>query len=224
MDYSTAADAATEFKTFITKLLADKRGIDLPGSRHESIAGVLSDTVQKLYAASRTLEADALDQVHDKVTRPASLGGLGLADNVAPEPQQYEEVLFLCDAYIQSVQSQELSQSYLNTNPTRAHGTKPMTLAQKIFTQHALGSDEAKHGLPVGEVVRVGVDWVIASELSWAGMASTYEELGSPGIWRNDRFWIAGDHVVHPSIADNPKIKAYVETAEKAKRDFQMTE
>ena len=55
-------------------------------------------------------------------------------------------------------------------------------------------------------------------------MSRTYEELGSPGIWRNDRFWIAGDHVVHPTIANEPKIKAYIETAERAKKDFRMTE
>lgn len=55
-------------------------------------------------------------------------------------------------------------------------------------------------------------------------MARTYQELGSPGIWRNDRFWLAGDHVVHPTITDHPKIKAMIETAEKAKNDFKMTE
>ena len=55
-------------------------------------------------------------------------------------------------------------------------------------------------------------------------MAATYAELGSPGIWRNDRFWIAGDHVVHPTLRSNAKVKAFVESAEKAKRDFRMTE
>ncbi len=55
-------------------------------------------------------------------------------------------------------------------------------------------------------------------------MAATYEQLGSPGIWRNDRFWLAGDHVVHPSVRHVPKIKAMVDVAEKAKREFKMTE
>ena len=99
-----------------------------------------------------------------------------------------------------------------------------MTLAQKIFTQHALGSKQAEHGLSLGDVVRVGVDWVIASELSWTGMQRMFEDIGSPGIWRNDRLWIAGDHVVHPTIMDNPKIKMYVDNAEKAKRDFKMVD
>ena len=55
-------------------------------------------------------------------------------------------------------------------------------------------------------------------------MARTYEELNKPGIWRNDRFWLAGDHVVHPAVAQVPKIKAMVDVAEKAKKDFKMTE
>ena len=55
-------------------------------------------------------------------------------------------------------------------------------------------------------------------------MARTYEELDRPGIWRNDRFWLAGDHVVHPDVAQVPKIKAMVDVAEKAKKEFKMTE
>lgn len=55
-------------------------------------------------------------------------------------------------------------------------------------------------------------------------MARTYKELGSPGIWRNDRFWLAGDHVVHPAVAKVPQIKTMVDVSEKAKRDFKMTE
>lgn len=55
-------------------------------------------------------------------------------------------------------------------------------------------------------------------------MARAYAELGSPEIWRNDRFWLAGDHVVHPAVMKHPKIAAMVAAAEKAKRDFRMTE
>jgi len=55
-------------------------------------------------------------------------------------------------------------------------------------------------------------------------MAASHAELGFPEIWRNDRFWLAGDHVVHPSIMKHPKIAALVNVAEKAKKDFKMTE
>ena len=98
-----------------------------------------------------------------------------------------------------------------------------MTLTQKIFAQHAL-SQLPESGLSTGSVVQVGLDWILASELSWAGMARVHTALGSPGIWRNDRFWLAGDHVVHPNVRCEPKVQAMVEIAEKAKKQFRMTE
>lgn len=56
------------------------------------------------------------------------------------------------------------------------------------------------------------------------GMETTYEELGKPGIFRNDRLWIAGDHVVDPRIMDAPKVKPLVEASERARQVFKMTE
>jgi hypothetical protein len=39
--------------------------------------------------------------------------------------------------------------------------------------------------------------WMVA-KLSTKGMERTYELLGRPGIFRNDRVWLAADHVVDP--------------------------
>ena len=55
-------------------------------------------------------------------------------------------------------------------------------------------------------------------------MERIYNQLGKPGIFRNDRFWLAGDHVVDPRIMDHPKIKPLVDASERAKRSFKMTE
>jgi hypothetical protein len=55
-------------------------------------------------------------------------------------------------------------------------------------------------------------------------METEYNAMGKPGIWRNDKFWIAGDHVVDPRIKENPKIKALVESSERARDQFKMTE
>ena len=55
-------------------------------------------------------------------------------------------------------------------------------------------------------------------------MARAHAGLGSPEIWRNDRFWPAGDNVVHPTIMKHPKIAALVNEVEKTKKDFKMTE
>jgi hypothetical protein len=55
-------------------------------------------------------------------------------------------------------------------------------------------------------------------------METEYDALGKPGIWRNDRFWLAGDHVVDPRIRDNAKVKEMVKSSERARDDFKMTE
>lgn len=41
----------------------------------------------------------------------------------------------------------------------------------------------------MGQMIRVRVDWVLASELSWSGMESTYDDIGRPALLRPDRFW-----------------------------------
>ena len=55
-------------------------------------------------------------------------------------------------------------------------------------------------------------------------MEATYNRLGQPGIFRNDRFWLAGDHVVDPRVKHVPQVKALVDASERAKRVFKMTE
>lgn len=55
-------------------------------------------------------------------------------------------------------------------------------------------------------------------------MERTYETLGKPGIYRNDRFWLAGDHVVDPRVNEVPKVKALIDASERAKRVFKMTD
>lgn len=55
-------------------------------------------------------------------------------------------------------------------------------------------------------------------------MNKTFEKMKATDIWRNDRFWIAGDHVVDPRINDLPNVKALIEASEKAKHDFKLTE
>lgn len=55
-------------------------------------------------------------------------------------------------------------------------------------------------------------------------MERTYEHLGKPGIYRNDRFWLAGDHVVDPRVNEHPKVKALIDASERAKHVFKMTD
>lgn len=230
-DVSSASSPA-EFIAAVLSLLRSTRAIDettlqtltsaLAPTLGQTPVNILKTLVHSLQASGKKLEANALAIVLEKTTDSPSHGGLGITTSSTGSPTEYEDILFLVSAHLTAA-------NYANdvlikdTKAEASPQTHPMTLAQKIFAQHTLSSIPIT-GLSTGSVVRVGLDWVLASELSWASMARTYKDLGSPGIWRNDRFWLAGDHVVHPTTRREPKIKALVEVAEKAKKEFRMTE
>ncbi|KAI0477507.1 hypothetical protein GGR56DRAFT_637653 [Xylariaceae sp. FL0804] len=96
-----------------------------------------------------------------------------------------------------------------------------MNVTEKILALHDVAG---KGWVRPGEVIRVAVDWIMASELSWHGMIQVYDRLGDPGIFRNDRFWLAGDHIVEPRNMDTPMSKNLVAQSERAKLGFKMTE
>jgi homoaconitase/3-isopropylmalate dehydratase large subunit len=166
-------------------------------------------------------EADALKDAFDKSTTPTDFGGLGLPTDRALKDNEASEVLFFVSAYLDALNYQDRKASPVQSLTTRPSERRGMTVAEKIFAAHDVsGKGEVKPG----DVIRLDVDWVMASELSWAGMDKTYESLGKPGIFRNDRVWIAGDHVVDPRVMDNPRIKPLVEASERARQVFKLTE
>ena len=55
-------------------------------------------------------------------------------------------------------------------------------------------------------------------------MEKVYEGIGRPGIFRNDRFWLAGDHRAEPELYNVPAVRKLMDASEKAKSDFKMTE
>ncbi|KAL2911509.1 hypothetical protein HK105_209040 [Polyrhizophydium stewartii] len=90
---------------------------------------------------------------------------------------------------------------------------RPMTLCEKIICHSAIGLPAPYHVAP-GEMVCVSVDWTIASELTWKGMEKTFDEMGRPAIHRNDRFWLAIDHTVDPSINHEKKPRELISASE----------
>lgn len=81
---------------------------------------------------------------------------------------------------------------------------RPMTLTEKILYAHAVRPPEG--GLKPGDIVRIKVDWTIASELAWNGMDKTYEALGRPKINNPERFYLAIDHTVDPvTLIEDPR-------------------
>jgi 3-isopropylmalate dehydratase small subunit len=78
-----------------------------------------------------------------------------------------------------------------------AHMARAMTLTQKILAHHAVGLD--RPWVQAGDVLRIRVDWTIASELAWNGMDKTYTQLGRPKVHDATRFFLAVDHTVDPT-------------------------
>lgn len=166
-------------------------------------------------------EANALLEAYQHCITKPDFGGPGFNVDNDFEGAEVEEVIFFASAYLEVLNYQDRNARPPTPLSHRPAGRRGMTLAEKIFAAHDVSH---KGEVKPGDVIRLDVDWVIASELSWAGMEKTYESLGQPGIFRNDRLWIAGDHVVDPRIMDHPKIKPLVESSERARRIFKLTE
>lgn len=166
-------------------------------------------------------EADALLEVYQHCIAEPDFGGLGYDINASLDNAKISEVIFFVSAYLEALNYQDRKSSPVLPLDHRPEGRRGMTLAEKIFAAH----DVFRRGeVKPGDVIRLDVDWVIASELSWAGMEMTYNSMGKPGIFRNDRLWIAGDHVVDPRIMNHPKVKPLVESSERARQIFKLTE
>ncbi|CRL28582.1 Aconitase-like core [Penicillium camemberti] len=166
-------------------------------------------------------EVDVLTDVLGICYQPTILGGLGIHQNDSLTTEQESEILFLVGAWLESLNSADRAKSIpclLTQRPERRRG---MTISEKIFAMH---DSNHKGFVAPGDLIRVFVDWILASEVSWAGMEKTYNSLGKPGIFRNDRFWLSGDHVVDPRVNKLPEVQALISATERAKKTFKMTE
>lgn len=209
----------------LAQLLQRCRGIatERLTNDHPEIQSLLfiSDTAKQLDASSHKREADILREVGQKCITPTNFGGLGLAADQQLNDQQIKEILSLCEAWLESLNSVDAAKHRPAPLPSRPPGRRGMTVAEKYFAIHDV---EHSGVVKPGQVIRVAVDWIMASELSWGGMRKTYDQLGQPGIFRNDRFWLAGDHVADPRVNDRPHIKRAIEESEEARDVFKMTE
>ncbi|KAB8265420.1 hypothetical protein BDV32DRAFT_144709 [Aspergillus pseudonomiae] len=209
------------------QILEDVRKIRIEDAKGTLSLGS-SNLLNNLTIAQGTLrdygyfrESDALTDILITCAQPPELGGLGLTEHTDPTEDQESEVLFLVSAWWESLNSADRAKSFPAPLSVRPKGRRGMTLSEKIFSLHDI---DRRGSVAPGDLIRVDVDWVIASEASWAGMESTYNRLRKPGIFRNDRFWLAGDHVVDPRVNNLPKVQALIDASERAKRVFKLTE
>lgn len=95
---------------------------------------------------------------------------------------------------------------------------RPMTLTEKILLQHAIGWPRPE--LAPGDIVRIRVDWTLASEIAWSGMNKTYGELGRPPLFEPERFYLALDHTVdRGTLAHDPRTQHLVQLSRSFARE-----
>jgi hypothetical protein len=119
-----------------------------------------------LAGSKRGKEAEALQIVISRCLEKIEFGGLALSQNTSLTDLDHNDILFLVGACLESLNSQEKAREPIPPLAVKSSSTRPMTLAEKIFAHHAIGGT-AIEGLTAGEVARIAVDWVIASEVSW---------------------------------------------------------
>lgn len=124
----------------------------------EAVSSILSS------AASFQREADTLRDCYETAIRPTDFGGLGLDPNHALTQEEEAEVVFLLSAQLEALNSVDRAKTPVLPLSERPNGRRGMTLSEKIFAAH----DVARTGyVKPGDIIRVDVDWILASELSW---------------------------------------------------------
>jgi 3-isopropylmalate dehydrogenase len=176
-------------------------------------------------------EADALSkavrQTLDPVeligsdVRTVDLGGSATADEFMAK------LLENLDLYLEAANSADLAAAAL-PSPTatsissRPLDRRPMGIIEKIMTHAGVGL--TRPDVRPGEMICVKVDWTITSELLWAGMEKTYDQMGRPRPYRNDRLWLAVDHTVDPRTNHQPRQRGLIAKAERFRREAKIVD
>jgi hypothetical protein len=110
-------------------------------------------------------EAEALDIVLALAIQYPDFGGLGFQPEQELNPCEEAKVLFLISAWLESINSADRSKQPLKMLDARPKGRRGMTVGEKTFSAH----DIARKGeVKPGDMIRVDVDWIMASELTWS--------------------------------------------------------
>lgn len=100
-------------------------------------------------------------------------------------------------------------------------GRRPLTLPEKILTNWAVGL--TKPEVEPGQMLCVKAQWTLACEITWKSMDKTYQDMGRPRIWRNDRFWLAVDHTVDPRVNHQPQQQMMIKASEDFAKEANLT-
>lgn len=143
--------------------------------------------VDALRAQDHPREANALTDVLAISQQPTEIGGLGLSAADSLTPEQEAEITFLVTAWLEALNSADRARAPPVPLAVRPPGRRGMTLSEKIFALHDI---EQKGSVAPGELIRVDVDWVIASEASWQVCVLTRRRATYPDVYRKShRAW-----------------------------------
>jgi hypothetical protein len=131
-----------------------------------SIKEVLSTLSSALESMSRKRESEIFEYVLAKCNDAKTFGGLGLSKDSVSEESDRSDALFLIESWLNALNSQDRVKDGPPPVAMKSKTVKPMTLAQKILSHHTVDGCPVE-GVRAGDVIRVALDWVIASELTW---------------------------------------------------------
>lgn len=122
--------------------------------------------VSALLAIGRTREAETLDHVLYLCSEDRELGGHTISCTQLLTDADREKIVFLIDSWLYATAHEAANQA-INTNVgISLQMRRPMTLSEKVFAHHMLPGTLST-GVKAGDVIRVSVDWILASEVSW---------------------------------------------------------
>lgn len=138
---------------------------DRESSQPGNVLKALQRIARTLNAHGKKVTAEALEEVVHRCVTLEDFGGYGMDIETTLHPHQEADVTFLCSAYLEALKSVARAQSKPAPLKFRPTGRPGMTMTEKIFAMH----DVSRKGyVQPGDIIQVDVDWVLASELSWA--------------------------------------------------------
>lgn len=170
-------------------------------------------------------QAEALQNAVEKTTDSASFNG----SNILPasvggtysDQEFLQEVMNNYAFFLEAVRSQQTIKRLQSPKSLpRMVPLRPMSVVEKILTNSAVGL--ASPQVSPGQMICVGVDWVLTSELLWAGMEKTYDEMKRPRPHRNDRIWLTVDHTVDPRTKHRPKQQELMKKSERFRQEAKI--
>jgi hypothetical protein len=144
-----------------------------------NILGQLKTLGETLQTRGHTREASAVNDVLLICEQPTDLGGLGLDPTGTISENAEAEIVFLVSAWLESLNSTDRAKVRPKPLESRPKGRYGMTLSEKIFAIHDVTQ---KGHVRAGDLIRVDVDWVIASEASWAVRLLSLQHLNSQNM------------------------------------------